>query len=81
MNFVKDLLDSYENLSCSMSLKIQFLHSHLEYFLENLGFASDEQSEVSTRKQPPWNSAPEQEVTKQLWGGGDYCWFLYRETS
>ena len=32
-------------MGCNMSLKIHFLHSHLEFFSENLGSVSDEQGE------------------------------------
>ncbi|GBM59799.1 hypothetical protein AVEN_14381-1 [Araneus ventricosus] len=32
-------------MGCNMSLKIHFLHSHLEFFPENLGSASDERGE------------------------------------
>ena len=30
---------------CKMSLKIHFLHSHLDFFPDNLGAVSDEQGE------------------------------------
>ena len=29
---VNNLLQSYQNLGCNMSLKIHFLHSHLDFF-------------------------------------------------
>ena len=32
-------------MGCSMSLKLQFLHSHLDYFPQNLGDYSEEQGE------------------------------------
>ena len=32
-------------MGCKMSLKIHFLHSHLDFFLDNLGSVSDEQGE------------------------------------
>ena len=34
---VKTLLDNFHKLDCNMSVKVHFLHSHLEYFPENLG--------------------------------------------
>ena len=37
---VGKLLESYKNLSCKMSLKVYFLHSHLDFFCENLGEVS-----------------------------------------
>ncbi|GBM49431.1 Acetylcholinesterase-1 [Araneus ventricosus] len=59
-------------MGCNMSLKIHFLHSHLEFFPENLGSVSDEHGELfhqdisnmGVRYQGKWN-------TKML---ADYCW-------
>ena len=42
---VNDLLDSYKNMGCRMSLKMHFLHSHLDFFPESLGVVSNEQGE------------------------------------
>ena len=42
-NIVNELLENYKNIGCSMSLKLHFLHSHLEYFPQNLGDYSEEQ--------------------------------------
>ncbi|KAI6658163.1 Receptor-type tyrosine-protein phosphatase epsilon-like [Oopsacas minuta] len=42
---VKNLIQSYENMGCRMSLKLHFLHSHLDFFPENLSAVSDEQGE------------------------------------
>jgi hypothetical protein len=39
---VQDLMDSYEQLRCNMSLKMQFLFSHLDFFPLNCGDLSDE---------------------------------------
>ncbi|UYV67571.1 hypothetical protein LAZ67_5001254 [Cordylochernes scorpioides] len=41
-DIVNDLLLSYKALGCNMSLKIHFLHSHLDFFPDNLGAVSDE---------------------------------------
>lgn len=62
-----------------MSLKIHFLHSHLDFFPENLGAVSDEQGErfhqdiatMEQRYQGRWDPAMM----------GDYYWFLKREDS
>lgn len=75
---IDDLLKNYEKLGCRMSLKIHFLHSHLNFFPENLGAVSDEQGErfhqeisiMEQRYQGRWDPAMM----------GDYCWFLQRET-
>jgi len=58
-----------------MSLKIHFLHSHLDFFLENLDAVSDEQGErfhqdihlMEKRYQGFWNES-------ML---ADYCWMLH----
>jgi hypothetical protein len=42
---VEILLQSYEAIGCNMSLKIRFLHSHLDFFPQNLGTVSDEHGE------------------------------------
>lgn len=36
---IAELLDAYKDLGVNMSLKIHFLHSHLDFFPENLGAA------------------------------------------
>lgn len=63
----------------NMSLKIHFLHSHLDFFPNNLGDESDEHGErfhqqmkaMERRYQGFWDEAMM----------GDYCWFLIRETN
>jgi len=60
-----------------MSLKIHFLHSHLDFFLENCGAVSDEHGErfdqhissMEKRYQGEWNCA-------ML---ADYSWTLARD--
>jgi hypothetical protein len=42
---VERLLQSYEAMGCNMSLKIHFLHSHLDFFPQNLGAVSDQHGE------------------------------------
>ncbi|UYV66834.1 hypothetical protein LAZ67_4003034 [Cordylochernes scorpioides] len=44
-DIVNDLLLSYKALGCNMSLKIHFLHKHLDFFPDNLGAVSDEHGE------------------------------------
>ena len=45
---VDNMLKAYENLGSRMSLKMQFLHSHLDFFSPNLGAVSDEQGSSSS---------------------------------
>ena len=74
---VEDLLDAYKEMGCRLSLKMHFLHSHLDFFPENLGAVSDEQGErfhqdiqsMEARYQGFWNEGMM----------GDYCWMLYRD--
>jgi hypothetical protein len=42
---VERLLQSYEAMGCNMLLKINFLHSHLDFFPQNLDAFSDEHGE------------------------------------
>ena len=44
-NVVKNMLCDFKNLGCSMSFKLHFLNSHLNYFPENSGAVSEEQGE------------------------------------
>ncbi|UYV78687.1 hypothetical protein LAZ67_16002391, partial [Cordylochernes scorpioides] len=76
-DIVNDLLLSYKALGCNMSLKIHFLHSHLDFFPDNLGAVSDEHGErvhqyissMEKRYQVKW-------VPGML---ADYCWTLKRD--
>jgi hypothetical protein len=52
---VVGLLNAYQTMGCNMSLKIQFLQSHLDFFPPNPGAVSDECGErfhqdISTMK-------------------------------
>ena len=71
---MQDLLTSYKAVGCNMSLKIHFLESHLDFFLENLGEVNDEHGErfhqdimtMEKRYQGKWTSSM----------FTDYCWIL-----
>ena len=45
VNLVTRLLESLHKLGCNLSIKVHFLHSHLDEFPANLGDVSDEQGE------------------------------------
>ena len=74
---VQDLLTSYKAMGCNMSLKIHFLESHLDFFLENIGEISDEHGErfhqdimaMEKRFQCKWTSS--------IVAG--YCWTLKKD--
>ena len=40
---VNNMLTAFRNLSCNLSVKMPYLFSHMDQFLENLGSMSDEQ--------------------------------------
>jgi len=74
---LNNLLQSYHKLGCNTSLKMHFLHSHLDFFTENCGAVSDEHggfhqdiSSMEKRYEGKWNCA-------ML---ADYCWTLARDT-
>ncbi|GBM84783.1 hypothetical protein AVEN_121909-1 [Araneus ventricosus] len=72
------MLTAYEAQGCKMSLKVHFLHSHIDCFPENLGAYSEEQGErfhqdvrdIERRYQGRWD-------VNML---AVYCWMLRRET-
>ena len=76
---VDNKLKAYRRICCRMSLKIHFLHSHLDFFPPNMGQVSEEYGErfhqdislMETRYQGRFNPNMM----------GDYCWFLQREKS
>ncbi|GFX31140.1 uncharacterized protein TNCV_2026431 [Trichonephila clavipes] len=78
-SLVAELLQNYKILGCNISVKVHFLHSHLDYFPENLGAVSEEQGErfhqdikeMERRYQGRWN------VNTMA----DYCWMLKRKNS
>ncbi|UYV78795.1 hypothetical protein LAZ67_16002799 [Cordylochernes scorpioides] len=75
-DIVNYLLLSYKALGCNMSLKIHFLHSHLDFFPDNLGAVSDEHGE---RFHQDISSMEKRYQGK--WSPGmlaDYCWTLKR---
>ena len=39
-------MKSLQNIGTNMSIKVHFLHSHLDKFLDNCGDVSDEQEET-----------------------------------
>jgi len=74
---VADMVKSFEEMKCNMSLKLHFLHSHVDYFPEVLGHYSEEQGErfhqdikeMERRYQGRWD------VNMMA----DFCWTLKRE--
>ena len=71
---MEDLLNTYQSMGCNMSLKMNFSHSHLDFFLLNLGAMSDKHGEGFHQD----ISAMEKRYTGKLsWNVlADYCWDL-----
>ena len=73
---VDNLIHLYRRLGCRMSIKLHFLHSHLDFFRSNLGAVSEESGErfhqdilvMEKRYQGRWDEAMM----------GDYVWGLVR---
>ena len=71
------LMQSFQALGAQMSIKMHFLHSHLDYFPENCGDYSEEQGErfhqdiscMEERYQGRWD-------VNML---SNYCWCLKRD--
>ena len=75
---IAELLKNYHAMGVNMSLKIHFLHSHLDFFPENLGAVSDEQGERFHQDLKIF-----EDRHKGFWDAGmlgDYCWSILRET-
>ncbi|GFS88858.1 uncharacterized protein TNCV_3569561 [Trichonephila clavipes] len=76
VELVESMLSNLKELRFNMSIKVQFLHSHLDRFPQNLGDFSEEQGErfhqdlrtMEKRYQGRWDSHMM----------GDYCWSLQR---
>ena len=74
---VAAMITNYCKLGCNMSIKVNFLNSHLDAFPENLGAVSDEQGErfhqdikvMEERYQGRWD-------THMM---ADYCWGIKRD--
>jgi hypothetical protein len=76
-DMVSDLVQSYKAMGRSMSLKVSFLNSHLDFLPEILGAVSDKHGErfhqdiSSTEKRCPGKLSPNTLA--------DYCWTLRRD--
>ena len=54
MKIIKELLIPYKALGCNMSLKIHFLHSHLDFFPPNLELSAMNRVRDFIKKFPLW---------------------------
>ncbi|KAI6647435.1 hypothetical protein LOD99_12431 [Oopsacas minuta] len=74
---VGNMLSKFNNLGCKMSIKVHYLHNHLDHFSENFGDLSEEQGERIHQ-----DSRVMQERYQGRWDihmMGDYSWSLQRD--
>ncbi|GBP06878.1 hypothetical protein EVAR_99750_1 [Eumeta japonica] len=57
IELVENPLLQLKNMACNMSIKLHFLHSHLDRFPENLGDMSEEQESACVKTYASWKSA------------------------
>ena len=74
---VANLIESYEKLGCRMSLKLHFLHSHLNFFRGNLGNVSEEHGERFHQDIQVMEKRYQGRGNEALMG--DYVWNLMRK--
>ena len=78
IEIVENIIEAFRRLGSRMSLKLHFLHSHLEFFPDNLDAVSDEHGErfhqdiavVETRYKGK----------SSAYMSEDYCWFLQKQS-
>ena len=75
-SIVPEFLSSYKTLSARMSLKVHFLHSHLDFFPANMGEVSGEHGECFHQEIKEMENRYQGRVTETMLA--DYCWFLQR---
>ena len=74
---VENLLKAYKEMGCCMSLKVHFLHSHLDFFPANLGAVSDEQGEQFHQDIQAMEACYQGFWNEEMMD--DYCWMLYHD--
>lgn len=77
VDLVEEFLDAYDKMGCHMSIKVHFLHSHLNFFPENLGQFSDEQGEHFHQEIALMERRFEGKNKIKM--VSEYCWSLIRD--
>ena len=75
---VANLVNSYGNMGCRMSMKVHMLYAHLDEFKENLGAYSEERGERFHHDIKYFESRYEGQYYENMMG--DYIWGLIRES-
>jgi hypothetical protein len=78
VDLVEQMIEAFRRMGCRMSLKVHFLHSHLNFFPPNLGTVSDEQGERFHQDISVMETRYQGRFDPNMMG--DFCWFLRRET-
>ena len=78
VQMVSNFPQAYQELGARVSLKIHFLHSHLDFFPLNMGDISDEHGERFHQEIKEMENRYQGKVTKHMMA--DYCWFLQNES-
>ena len=74
---IRNMLERYRLMACNMSLKIHFLHSHIDFFPENLESVSDEHGERFHQDIAVMESRYQGKCSASILTY--YCWSLYRD--
>lgn len=75
---VGELIQSFREMNVNMSLKIHFLHNHLDFFPDNLGDFSDEHGERFHQDVAIIEKRFKGKDPRHMLG--EYCWSICRET-
>ena len=72
---ISNMLERFRTLGINMSIKVHFLHRHLDRFPENLGDVSDEQGERFHQDIKVMEERYQGDIKMMA----DYCWNLKRD--
>ena len=75
---VVNLLKSYKEMGCRMSLKLHMMHCHLDFFKSNMGDYSEEHGERFHQDVMHFENRYQGQYNEHMMG--DYVWSLIRET-
>ena len=78
-DLIKNMLANYRAIGARMSLKMHFLHSHIDFFPDNMGDFSDEHGERFHQDVMVMEQRYRGKYTPAMMG--DFCWFLQREST
>lgn len=74
---INDMLDAFNTINVRMSLKIHFLHSHMDIFERQIPTESDQQGERFHQTCKPMETRYKEKDLQSFMA--DLCWFLSAE--